>query len=79
MSITAKAGNTTYPGGPFNLVPGTPYTHPFPLKAEDIAGVTTPVKVTIAGSGQATFNVIATVAYVDHPFIVVTWDLPTLT
>ena len=78
ITITIKIGNKTIADGPATVTPAAPYTKTFDVKAEDLAGLTGPVKVSVSGSGVANVQITADVAYDDHPFIVLTWDNPTL-
>lgn len=76
IAVTITVGGKTYTDQG-NIAPNTPYSHKFDIKAEDL-GNATAAKVDISGSGAYNVQVIADIPYDDHPFIVVTWDNPTL-
>ncbi|MEA3202304.1 MAG: hypothetical protein QOE90_3732 [Thermoplasmata archaeon] len=60
------------------VTPQAPYSKAFPLTAEDLSNVTSPITVYVTGSGVYNVEVTANVPYNEPAFLVVTWDNPTL-
>lgn len=58
-----------------NVLPNQPVVKTFELGADKLAG---PLTVEVSGSGAYSATVDWTVAFDDHPFLVVTWDEVTL-
>ncbi|GEM_PF-3924304 len=79
LTVTIKAGDKTLATDTANIQPQQAYSKAFPITAEQLSNATSPLKVEISGSGAYGVEVSADVAYDDHPFLVVTWDNPTLT
>jgi hypothetical protein len=77
INVAVKVGDKTLTDSA-NITPNGGYAKKFDLAAADLSNVTKPIQVEVTGSGAYGVEVVADVAYDDHPFMVVTWENPTL-
>lgn len=77
FSIVDAAGTSVVPATESQIVPGpTPTTLVVSVPLEGIVG---PLTAQITGDGAFSVAIEGTITYVDHPFLVLTWDDPVVT
>lgn len=76
LIVTDAAGEVVYQSGEQQVLPGpTPTTLPVSIPLDGAVG---PLTLELRGDGAFSVTFEGTVTYVDHPFLVITWNEPTL-